>query len=315
MHYHVLIRYGLHPFREELLRKVPRGVTLEFLENPARFADRIPHADALYGGISEAEFSLAKKLQWLQWQATGYEKLDFPALKASTVAVTGINGLLATAVAEHGLALLLALSRQLPSLLEQQRQRVWKVAPGTDLVGHRALIVGAGQIGGKLAPLLAALGMEVRGIDAFPRKVPGFHTVGGLETLDEELAAAKAIFICCPLTEASRGMLDARRLSFLSRESWLIVLSRGGIVDEAALAVALREDRIAGAALDVFSNEPLPADSPLWEVPQLIITPHAAGHSDNTSPRKCARFLENLHAWVEGRPWVDLLPVSKAFQK
>ncbi len=310
----VVVRYGFGAEgREELERQAPPSVELLFPRDNDEFMRFLPEAEGIYGHIGRGEFPVAAKLNWVQLNATGFESLQFPEMENSQVIVTGISGLLAVPVAEHALALLLCLARGLHLLRDQQSRHAWKVVQGVELADMAALILGAGNIGRRLAGRLTALGMRhVRGIDPMPAPLSsGFHEIWGLERLDEAVAEADVLFVCCPLTPETRDLIDAERIDLMPAGGMIINVSRGGIVNEAALLRAIQTGRLAGAGLDVTDEEPLPPDNPLWSEPGIIITSHSAGHSPWTRPRKMQRFLVNLHNWSEGKPMEDVIPITR----
>ncbi len=309
----VVIRYGFAPDCEELHRGTPDSVKLHFPERDDEFRALLPEADGIFGHITQAEFALASKLSWVQSNATGYESMQFPEMQESQVVVTGINGLLANTVAEHALALLFALTRRLHLLRDQQAEHRWRVIPGRELVDLRATIIGAGNIGRTLAAKLNALGLVVTGADLEAKSgTDGFDRIVAIADLPTVLPKTDVLFICCPRSPETIDLIAQEELAAMPPDSLLINVSRGGIVHEQDLLDAIRNGPLAGAALDVTAEEPLPADHPLWKEPKLIITPHAAGYSAQTGPRKLNRFLTNLQNWAAGKPMVDVLPVSRA---
>lgn len=248
-------------------------------------------ADALvlWGNGPEQTADAARRLTRLRWVQTLAAGPD-AALAAGfdpDVVLTSGRGLHDGPVAEHTLALILAAARRLPDLVRAQDEHRWAgelggmqdTRPGQafrTLDGARVLIWGFGSIAARLAPLLAALGAQVTGVATTAGDRHGFPVISTFD-LPDELPLTDVLVSLLPATPQTRHAVDAGVLSLLPRHAWVVNVGRGATLDEAALLVALREDLLAGAALDVFDTEPLPADSPLWDEPRLLISPHAAG--------------------------------------
>jgi phosphoglycerate dehydrogenase-like enzyme len=181
-----------------------------------------------------------------------------------------------------------------------QRQEDWKVF---ELAGRRVLLVGLGAIGGRFAEAAAALGMEVVALRARPELGSGAAArVAGIDSLRDELPHADFVVITAPLTPATRHLIGEREIALMKPSSYIFNIGRGPVIDEAALVRALQEGRIAGAGLDVFEQEPLPAESPLWALPNVIVTAHYAGVSPRYGERLWAIFLDNLARYLDGKP-------------
>jgi phosphoglycerate dehydrogenase-like enzyme len=280
----------------------------------------VADADAYLGRIPREVFLAAgPRLRWVHASGAGIETLAaIPELVASEVVVTNVRGGHAPCIADHTFAMLLALTRRLPDLWADQRQHVWKRPGG--IGGMRALpgatmaIVGLGNIGRAIAQRAVAFDMRVLGVDINPGAVPpGVEAVWGLERLDEALGQAEVVAVAAPLTPETRHLIDARRVGLLKPGAYLLVVSRGGIVDEPALIAALVEGRLAGAGLDVQSREPLPADDPLWDAPNLILTPHCSGASELTRERVWAITDENVRRFVTGQPLINVCDKRAGF--
>jgi phosphoglycerate dehydrogenase-like enzyme len=240
--------------------------------------------------------------------SAGADRSIFTALLARQVAVTTSSGANAPVVAQSALAAMLALARHLPRLFAAQRERRWAplLASGLprDLDGQTVVLVGWGPIGQQLGALLQALGLRL--VVVRQSDVPagaGIRTVS-YDGLHEVLPQADWLVLACPLSARTRGMLGAGELALLPAGAQLVNVARGELLDQAALISALREGRLAGAALDVFEHEPLPPDSPLWTLDNVIVTPHSAGFSDGNEARVADMFLANLRRWSVGEPLV-----------
>lgn len=248
----------------------------------------------------------ASGLRWVHVHSAGADRPVFVNLRARGVAVTTSSGANAEVVAQTALAGLLALARRFPQLMDAQRERHWAPLIGSglprDLGGQTAVIVGWGPIGQRIGAMLAMLGLRIVAARSSAASAgPGIETVA-FEDLPAVLPRADWLLLACPLTDRTRHLVDARALALLPAGAQLVNVARGECVDEPALIDALRRGTLAGAFLDVFAHEPLPADSPLWEMPGVIATPHSAGFSDGNGARVARMFLDNLAAWRAGRP-------------
>lgn len=270
----------------------------------------LPEAEIAFTWLlSPAEIDLAPKLRWVHSSAVAAGTLSLPALAARGIAVSNTRGVQATPIAEHVLACLLALTRRLPLALERQRTQTWSQNEFTGaslpvtLKGQTLGVIGLGSIGAEVARLGAAFGMHVVGVrrDA-GRSSPGVATIRGPEGLDDLLACADAVVLAAPFTTSTARLLDRARLARMKPGARLVNVARGQLVDGVALAEALQSGRLAGAALDVFDEEPLPADHPLWRAPNVLITPHTSGFRPGHWDDAIAVFVDNLRRWDAGEP-------------
>ena len=252
----------------------------------------------------------APSLRWVHAHSSGADRPVYGELLARGVAVTTSSGANAGVVVQTALAGVLMLARRFPQLMAAQRRRSWEPLMGSglprDLAGQTVVIVGWGPIGRGLGSLLAALGLHVIAVRSSDGAAapPAAETVS-YENIGQVLPRADWLVLACPLSERTRGLIDAEALARLPAGAHLVNVARGEVVDEAALIDALRHGALAGAYLDVFAQEPLPPASPLWELPGVIVTPHAAGHSDGNESRVAAIFLDNLRRWTRGEPLMN----------
>ena len=248
------------------------------------------------------------QLRWVHAHSAGADRPIYSELRARGVAVSTSSGANAPVVAQSALAGLLALARRLPALMQAQAACRWApLQQGTalpDLEGQTAVLVGWGPIAQTLQPWLAMLGLRTIVVrrSAAPA-APGIETLP-FTRLAEALPRADWLILACPLTLDTRRLIDAATLAQLRPSAMLINVARGEVVDEAALISALSGGRLAGAFLDVFEVEPLPAVSPLWQLPGVIVTPHCAGHSEGNAARVAAIFIDNLARWLRGEALV-----------
>jgi phosphoglycerate dehydrogenase-like enzyme len=265
----------------------------------------------------------APKLRWVHSATSGVELALTPTARSRGVVVTNARGVFSRPIAEHVLTMILAIARQLPELLELQRERTWQPLEGRELRDLTVGIVGYGSLGRAVASLLTAFGARViatkrrptasetldrssdgaEGSDTFPVEARLDHVLGpGVDDLHVLLGESDIVVLAAPLTAETENMIDDRALAAMKPAAWLINVARGKLVDEGALTRALREGRIGGAALDVFREEPLGPGSPLWDVPNLIVTPHTAWSSARVLDRSVELFCDNLRRFRAGEP-------------
>ena len=273
----------------------------------------IRDAEAYFGfGMSPALFAAATRLRWIHSAAVGIAALLFRELVESPVVLTNSAGLMGPPIAEHVVGGLLYLVRAFDAAVDLQRAGRWDkapfVSPGANVreLGRcRVLVVGAGGIGSAIATRLAAFGCHVAGTRRHPGRgtPPGFAEIHGPEALDALLARSDVVILSAPHTRETRGLLTAARLDLLPRGAMVVNVARGALLDEAALAERLRDGRLRGAVLDVFSTEPLPGESPLWHLSQVLLTPHVSAVSpEGFWERGLALFLDNWRRHAAGEP-------------
>lgn len=243
----------------------------------------------------------APNLEWLHTMSAGTDHPVFSALRSRGVTVTNSAGAAAPSIAQTVLLYLLALSRDLPRSLRSQAERRWDPGPAVDLHGMRLGIVGLGAIGTETARLAQAFGMRVIGLRRSPTGDEICETWQN-SRLPELLEWADAITVTAPLTDDTRGMFHRGAFAAMRPGSWFVNVGRGEIVDEDALIDALTTGHLGGAGLDVFATEPLPPESPLWTLPNVIVTPHSSGATDRTRQRSVDRFVENFRRRTAGEP-------------
>lgn len=266
----------------------------------------------------------ADSLTWVHAATTGVDNLMFPELVDSDVVVTNSRGVFDEPIAEYVLGLVLAFAKDFSRTWEYQRERHWEHRETERISGKRALVVGTGPIGRHIARKLAAVGLEVHaggsrardGDDDFRAIVESGTAERGADgapTLHRELPEADYVIIAAPLTDATHGLVDARFLDLMKPTARLINVARGPIVVESDLVAALDDGVIAGAALDVFENEPLKAISPLWEVPGSIVSPHMAGDVIGWRDDLADLFLDNLARYLDGRELRNVVDKGRGY--
>lgn len=276
-------------------------VEVKKVEDALKFA---PQCDAVLGSLPEEVFSACESLKWFQSASAGLDVVLFPALVASDVHVTNTAGLYAQAGAEQAWALLLALARGLQESMSGFTQRKWAPFPVYTVSGSSVLVLGMGGFGQEFVKRAAGYDLEILALDPVKTSHAGVSEIlsASQQNLHRLLPQVDAVVCACPLTPETYHLIGAEELAMMRTTAYLINVSRGGIIEEDALSVALQTGEIAGAGLDVAENEPLPADSPLWEAPHIILTPHRAGFSQDRHRNVVEFFCANVRRFVTGEP-------------
>jgi phosphoglycerate dehydrogenase-like enzyme len=267
------------------------GTDVDSLRRDAASADAVLIAPR-YSSILTALWRELGNVRWIHTLAAGVESLPFDLLRRSDVVVTNSRGLYADALGEFAIAAMLWFAKDLRRLIRNQDERRWEPYDVQRLEGRTAGIIGYGGIGHAVERRAAALGMHV--LTTRRRRELGDPTI------EEVIAQSHYLVMCTPLTPSSVRLLSRQRIALMSPEAVFINIGRGGTIDEEALVDALRNHRIRGAALDVFDVEPLPADHPLWQLDNVLISPHTADHTDDAHLRAMNFFLENLRRFRAG---------------
>ncbi|MFE7984878.1 D-2-hydroxyacid dehydrogenase [Streptomyces cellulosae] len=277
-------------------------------------AERLPHADVLLvwdftsHAVRRAWPGEGPRPRWVHTASAGVDHLLCPELAASDTVVTNARGVFDGPIAEYVAGLVLAFAKDLPRTLALQRERTWLHRETRRVAGTRACVVGSGPIGRAVAGTLEALGVRTALVGRAARD--GVH---GPEDLDRLLARADWVVAAAPLTEQTRGMFDARRFGLMQPSAHFVNVGRGELVVEEALVGAVRERWIAGAALDVFTAEPLAAGSPLWELEGVVVSPHMSGDTVGWRDELAAQFVELYELWEAGRPLVNVVDKRRGY--
>lgn len=294
-------------------------VEIEFATREEELAHIIEHAQILLGwdfraGALERVWPHARRLQWVHWAGAGVDAVLFAGLCDSDVILTNARGIFDRAIAEYVLGLVLSLAKGFPRTTLSQREKRWDFRHAETITGKTALVVGAGNIGSAVGELLRAAGMRVVGVARTARGGDRvFGEVHALDELDRLLADADYVVNITPSTPNTRGLFSAGRLQHFKPEGRFINVGRGDAVDEEALAAVLSAGRIAGAALDVFAEEPLPRSSPLWGLDNLIVSPHMSGDVDGSHAALISQFADNLRRFLRGEPLENVVDKQKGY--
>lgn len=275
---------------------------------PDRLPEALAGADALFvwdfrSTAVAGAWPHADALRWVHIASAGVDRLLFDGLAASDVVLTNSRGIFDEPIADYVLTMVLCFAKDLHTTLRLQADRVWRHRETEPVAGARALVVGTGPIGRAIGRRLRALGLAVAGVGRTGRADdPDLGVVAPMDRLPEALAEADYVVLAAPLTAQTRDMIDAAALAAMRPAARLINVGRGELVVTADLVDALRTNRIAGAALDVFAEEPLPPDSPLWALPNVVVSPHMSGDVVGWREQLVALFLDNLVRHRDGAP-------------
>jgi phosphoglycerate dehydrogenase-like enzyme len=281
---------------------------IAYAPDPEALAERIGEADILYFYRASKDplvdaFGKASMLRWIQTASAGVDGLLFPELVASDVIVTNVRGVFDDSIAEWALGAMLAFATGIATSVQDQRDGRWGEGRSTErLAGTRLLVVGPGPIGRATARLARASGMEVEAVGTREREDPDLGRVHGPGEFHAALARADFVLDSLPLTSDTRHRFDAAAFASMRASARFLNVGRGATVDEPALIDALRSARIAGAALDVFEHEPLPVDSPLWSMRNVLISPHICGDFEGWELAVVDVFVDNLARYAAGEP-------------
>jgi phosphoglycerate dehydrogenase-like enzyme len=279
------------------------GIKLDMVDHHNKVDPHIAAAEVLitFGPhVANHVFEKAKNLKWVQALGTGVDGIaDQPGLRKD-VLLTNMHGFHGAPVSEAALMAMLALSRDLPRSLRQQARRTWDRFPVKLLKGKTVGIFGVGTIAAELAPKCKALGMKVVGISSGKREVPGFDAVFERQKLARVVKDWDYFVLLTPFTPETKNIVNAKIFAAMKPTSFFINLARGGVVDEDALLHALKNWKIAGAALDVFAKEPLPEDSPFWDMENVIVTEHQGGFFDGYPDFAIPVVEQNLRKYLSG---------------
>ena len=282
--------------------------------------DDVRDADGLIGwGFDAKLLSAASRVRWLHAGGAGVERYDLDEIAARGIMLTNSSGVSAPNMAEHVLGMMIALTRRFPQLMRAQTNRAWRDDATHrevgELLGETVLVVGIGEVGQEVARRAAGFGMRIHGLrrrsDAAPPA--GFARVFGIEELGDALADADHVVVTLPITPQSRGMFDAAAFAAMKPGAVIYNVGRGPVIDSAALIAALESGHLGGAGLDVTDPEPLPADSPLWDMENVLITAHTSGATPRYWERQSELIAENIRRIQNGDQPRNLVDLSAGY--
>lgn len=297
------------------LQRVAGDTTLINAPDEATARTHIVDAEAMYGIITPDLLSRAQKLRWLQTPMAGLEKYMFPELTNSDITMSNMAGIYSDQIADQAIAYLLMFARGMHIYLRRQLAHQWQPdVPIVHLADQTLGVVGLGGIGSEVARRGRTLGMRVLATEAKSRPKPDYvDELLGVDQLDDLLAQSDFVVLCVPHTPETVKLFTLPRLQKMKSTAYLINISRGIVVDLADLTTALQTGVIAGAGLDVFEIEPLPKEHPLWDMENVIITPHSAHTSPHVVPRRIGFVRDNLRRYLAGEPLHNLIDKSRWF--
>jgi phosphoglycerate dehydrogenase-like enzyme len=320
--WHAFALWNPPPEMPERIRTRWPGMRVVHLPSYDHILDELPDTDIFVGfSLRPEQFAVARKLKWLHSTAAGVGQLMYPELQKSGIEVTNASGVHRVPMAEHILGTLIALARRFPDCFRYQRQARWAqqelwnapVRP-RELRGQILLFIGFGAIGREVAKIIQPLGMRVWAVTRSGRTEEGLaEQVFPASKLDEALPEADFVVLAAPETPETRKMIGAREFALMKPSAYFLNVSRGALVDEPALISALAERRIAGAALDVASQEPLPPENPLWKLDNVFITPHMSAASEHLWERQTDLLMENLERWFAGDELLNRVDLNRGY--
>lgn len=308
-------------FSKRLRQEFPQ-IDVVHLPNYKHVDQEIVDAEiAITWSVRPEQIVAAKQLHWIHSPAAAVHQLMFPELVNSDIVVTNAREVHGPVVAEHVIALIFALAKKIPGSVRLQQKHIWgqqilwdEQPRIREVAGATLGMLGLGSIGRPVVKSAKALGMRVIAVREHPEKgSEGADTIFGPAQIDEVFRQADYIVLAAPVTDSTKAIANAERLALMKPTACLINVGRGPLVDEPALMQALRDKKIGGAALDVFPKEPLPADSPLWDVSNLLITPHTAALTDKLWERHYTLFSENLRRYLNGETLLAVVDKRKGY--
>lgn len=308
----VLVAHTYEPPRVEQLKAAFPDVDFVHLTPAAPWPEGVEDAEAyLFAGLRKPELNdllkVAERVSWIHTGSAGFDWVMVPEVDRRGIVVTRSMDVMSIPIAEFVLAAILHHAKRVSALMEAQARRSWEPPMHLELRGKTVLVVGVGSIGRRVARLCQAFGMRVLGVkrDAEPYEaVDEMHPPAALLDL---LPQAQFVVLCAPSTPETDGMIGAEQLKAMRRDAYLINVARGSLIHDDALIAALESGEIAGACLDAFDEEPLPADSPLWCAPNLFVSPHASYRTPEIRDRVIAEFSANLRRRMAGQPLVGTM--------
>lgn len=312
----ILINSDITSEQQQQIEAVSDVIQIVKPQSSAETTREIADTDIVFGGFNRSLFENAKQLKWVQVWAAGVDGILFPEFVESDVILTSAKGFVGTHLADQAWALILGLLR---GVGRSARERTWdnkmSIRLATWELGERTLgIVGLGGTGIEVARRAQGFEMHVIAVDPEAVEAPTFvHEIWKMDRFDDLLAQSDIVCICAPLTPETESMFNDTVFQKMQSHALLINVTRGKIVDGEALIRALNDELIGGAGLDVTPVEPLPADNPLWDMPNVIITPHVAGGSPIRMDRTVALFCDNLERFLVGKPLLSVIDKRKGY--
>jgi len=302
----------------DLLREVPNVEITQFPDD-GNLAEYTAETEVYFGKPGVDILKISPKLKWIQAPSAGVEFVaNIPELVESEVLLTNTRGAHGPSIGEHALAMLLAMTRHIPESVLNQAQRSWNRGAmyhtAREIGGLTMGIIGFGALGRGIAQRAKAFEMNILAVDAQAvNGEPWVDEVWPVSRINDLLAQSDVVVVACPLTAETRHLIGAEQFAEMKDDAYLIVVSRGGIVEQGALRETLIGGKLAGVAIDVAEKEPLPAEDPLWDAPRLLVTPHMAGASAPKERRCVEIFRDNLIRYQNDEPLINLVDKSRGY--
>ena len=295
------------------IEKLPDSVQVRYVTQEADIASAVSGADVAFGWgfksqLTKAVWRAGDALRWVHWCGSGVDSIVDEALVDSEVILTNSRGTVSRGMAEFTLALILAFAKKLPDTLRFQTHHQWTHQLNEQIVGASALVIGVGSIGREIGRVLSAVGLEVDGMGRHRREWDAdFRKIYAVDELDTRLPYYDYVVLILPSTSQTTHLFGAKQFDLMKSTARLINLARGTIVDERALIDALDRGDLAGAGLDVFESEPLPARSPLWDMKNVIVSPHVSGEFEGYEAVVADLFVENVRRYMSDEPLLNVI--------
>jgi phosphoglycerate dehydrogenase-like enzyme len=300
--------------REQVLQAGGAGIELAGSRDAGEQLAAARDAEVIYGAVTPPLVEAAGRLRWVHIASAGVDRFLFPEMARHPAVMTNSQGIAAVSIAEHAFALILAFTRGLPAAFRHQQESRWVSAQLTEIRGQTLGIIGLGHVGREVAQRAAGFGLRLLAVDLRPVERPAHVAeLWTPERLPDLFAEADIVVNCTPLTAMTRRMIGRDLFARMKPTALFVNVSRGPIVDQEALIAALQEQRLAGALLDVVEPEPLPADSPLWQMPNVILTAHTATTSQFFRQRLLDLFCDNLRRYRAGEPLLNVVDKAAGF--
>ena len=315
----ILVDVSVYPLDERLRQLICDAAgdenTVVFTRSQEEIIKTGGDAQVYFGYCCEETLPYLTRLKWIQSHSAGMDAQLYPALKNSDVILTNVAGVYASHAAEHAFALLLGLTRDIKGASVNHTQHEWRKPNELIEIGGLTLgIIGLGGFGIHMAKRGGGFDMRVIAVDPYRKDKPDFvDELMPIDCLPELMRRSDVVMIACPLTEETYHLINADNLALMKPTAYLINVARGMIVDERALIEVLKAEKIAGAGLDVTEVEPLPKDSPLWDMDSVLLTPHTAGRSQHRVRRAVEFFCENLKRHLNGEPLENIVDKQLGF--
>jgi phosphoglycerate dehydrogenase-like enzyme len=284
----------------KVLSEIEHYADIVFLGESETIEKYVEEIEVLYGNIDEKNLAKARRLRWVQTNSTGVEQVMYPAFRNSDIILTNTGRSITTVVADHAVTMFLSLARNIHHQRDLMKEHKWEIVCGRDIGRMTLGILGYGKIGREIGVRVRTFVNKLYVLDILSIEASDIvDKTFNLDALHDFLGECDAVICSLPLSPSSMNLISDREFGYMKNDSYLINISRGEIVNQDALLRALRSKKLAGAGIDVLEKEPCPPESPLWEEPNLLLTPHSAGYCETLEVRKMEQFVENFRNYIK----------------